>query len=195
MTGAPRTLRGTGPSLGLTLALALAATGGAGCAQNAIFELTLDLPLRPASVPAGTPMYAFPQLRSGTAEAFMDRWAGQDPLTGIELQAGERSTMQISVIGNADIETRPLRLKTQFCVDPRCNGFGDDRGAPIQCVEFERVFYVGKFTSYTHVIESVPTATDCPTPLPIDRCVIRGCRDGDTANYCRLEDGTHFCEQ
>lgn len=194
MTRAPRRRRP--PRALVAVALALAVAGASGCAQNAIFELTLDLPERPAALPAGTPMYAFPQLRAGTAEAFMDRWAGQDPLTGVELQPGERTTMQISVIGNSDIETRPLRLKTQFCVDPRCNGFGDDRGAPIQCVEFERVFYVGKFTSYTHAIATVPTSIDCPVAgvLPIGRCDIRGCRDGDTANFCRLEDGTHFCE-
>jgi len=177
------------------LALALAAAGAPGCAQNAIFELTLDLPPRPAALPATTPMYAFPQLRAGTAEAYMDRWAGQDPLTGVEL-TGERTTMQISVIGNSDIEALPLRLKTQFCVDPRCNGFGDDRGVPIQCVEFARVFYVGKVTSYPHEITVVPTATACAPAdvIAIDRCLVRGCRDGDTANYCRLEDGTHFCE-
>ena len=188
-------MRHTARSLALFLSLAVAASSAMGCAQNAVFELTLDLPPRPASVPAGTPMYAFPQLRSGTTEAFMDRWAGQDPLTGVELLPGERTTMQISVIGNADIETRPVRLKTQFCVDPRCNGFGDDRGAPIECVELERVFYVGKYTSYPHQILDVPTATDCTAGvIAIERCLVHGCRDGDTANYCRLEDGTHFCE-
>ncbi len=189
-------LRQARPASLLALGMLLGAASVSGCAQNAIFELTLDLPPRPASLPASTPMYAFPQLRSGTSEAFTDRWAGQDPLTGVELTA-ERTEMKISVIGNSDIEARSVRLKTQFCVDPRCNGFGDDSMAPISCVQFERVFYVGTFTSYrlTH-IDVVPTIVTCGMSdvFPVGRCDVRGCVDGDTTSYCRLEDGTHFCE-
>ncbi len=189
-------LRQVRPASLLALGMLLGAASATGCAQNAIFELTLDLPMRPASVPMGTEMYAFPQLRSGTSEAFTDRWAGQDPLTGVALSATERTTMKISVIGNSDIEARPVRLKTQFCVDPRCNGFGDDSMAPIDCVELERVFYVGSFTSLPYNIMAVPTIVTCATAdvRHIGRCEIRGCVDGDTTSYCRLEDGTHFCE-
>jgi len=179
---------------GMAAALAVIAALAAGCAQNSIFELTLDLPPAP-STPDG-PTYAFVQFNTANPVDFSARWSGQDVAQGFALDPTMRTTQQVSLIGDADVETHQIGMVVRFCDASRCTTLASDL-APISCVLFERVFYVGKTTSYPYTISSVPTVMGtCASAADvtmIEHCQIRGCVEGDTTNYCRSDD-RHFCE-
>jgi hypothetical protein len=170
---------------------------GSGCAQNAIFELALELP---GWVPTaeqrarGDALYALVQLRSGTADALESPWSGNDPLAGFALALDEDRTpaVSVSVIGDEATAQAPLRMKIRFCQSPRCVALGDDH-APEARVEFARVFYVTHVTSHRFRLDALPTATT-PYVEHVDKCAVRGCVDGDTSTFCHLDDGRHFCE-
>jgi len=173
--------------LGLLLSLGLG-IASAGCAQNAAFELLLDLPPGPAD---GTPLFVLVQPRNAALNPFEDGWRGDD-IESFELVPGERSEDHISVISGD--ETVDLNLKVRFCQSPSCSGFDDDRG-PERWFQFEHPFYIGARTYWDPelpIIVDVPTERDT-TPTVIDRCQIQGCVDGRLSMYCRT-DGRHLCE-
>lgn len=171
---------------GLALVFALLAPLYVGCAENAVFELKLELPNKGAVT---TPLFAVVQARSGEPD-FADMWAGSDPLDGFELSA-EPQTVPISVVADEDtVITSPMRMRIRFCGSSDCSEIGSDNAFEYQ-LHFDRVFYVGQSTSYTVTIPATP-AMDVLLPA-VRKCDIQGCRNGVASDYCRL-DGTHFCE-
>ncbi len=184
----------------------------AGCQNNAILELELtlppacsdatcamdsDCPLGVACTPdglcgacTGDDVYAFVQMRTNTD--FDRRWSGADPLDGFLLNADGSRIETISTVAQPAEYERDLLVRVTFCSDARCAGFGDDR-APERRLEIEHPFYELKRTRTSWEIEAAPSGTVEEAEI-IDRCAVRGCRMGTTTDFCRLSDGSHFCQ-
>lgn len=170
-----------------------------GCARNAIFELELDLPPRPSGA-----LHAVVQVRNDAD--FSAGWSGVPMAPGVPLppacarpdpapacddrELDPACSAVVSVIGDEDDLTRPLRVRIRFCEDPAC-GAAADAAAPETRVEIERAFYTGRYTQGRVCVDAVPPGPG-GVPVRIERCAVR-CREGDAAMYCRA-DGTHFCE-
>ncbi|RMH12344.1 MAG: hypothetical protein D6701_13645 [Gemmatimonadetes bacterium] len=158
----------------------------AACSSNAILELELTLPAAPDP---SEPLYAFVQMRTNTN--FDTPWSGAVPFDGIPLQ-DVPSEHLISVVAEPGQYDDDLFVRVSFCHTPRCDGFGDDF-APERRLRIEHPFYELKRTRASWVIDAVPTET-VETPDVIERCAVEGCREGTTRDFCRMSDGSHFCE-
>lgn len=167
------------------LAASLLSLGG--CADNAILELTLELP-------SGEEGFAFVQFDQG---ATFEEFEGSTSLDGFPLDGP--ASVQVSVIADGDEIEAPLRVKVRFCQEPRCTfldpaGIESDDGVGELRFELERAFYRGRFTEHTLDLRTIPERGIPPTLSVVDKCEVGGCRDGTTVtNSCRA-DGTHFCE-
>ena len=168
--------------LAVALCLTLAC---AGCAQSAVLELQLMLPMQ-----AGSARFARVQVRRAEGHPFELEWLGQD-VEAIELGA-EPSRAQISVV-SPDSQT-DVHIKVRFCVSPSCDAFEDDM-APELWYRVERPFYLGRRTSWATCIDAIPTALPL-TPIEVGRCEVRGCARsaGSTTNCGSMGTGAHFCE-
>lgn len=165
------------------LALALV-----GCAQNAVLELTIQLP--PDS--AGGPHFAYVQARANVTN-FDDTWAGTGELAAFPLTAMAQ-TVQVSVVtSDGAIVADPLAIKISFCGSSTCTALADAM-APQARFLVARAFYIGHRTSLTLSIPTFPTSAT-PAPTMIGKCEVAGCRDGTTADYCTMMGTRHFCEQ
>jgi hypothetical protein len=181
----------------VALVAATAAPALAGCGQNAVLELELDLPKNPGA----STRYAVVRVASG-ASPFDEAWQGDDALPPFALDPSAASVQRVSLDGSSDVEGAPVRVKVRFCRDPSCSALGDDT-APEVRLQIDRAFYAGKRTSYTWSIACVPNVagqTDtplCATPqrgeTDATKCEVAGCRTGVAHSYCVGE--KHFCEQ
>lgn len=157
--------------------------GTIACTNNAILELTLNLPTSPA------PRFALTQIRRADEYAFDTEWAGDDPPA---IPLTEQPTQdQISV--ESHDEATDLRIKIRFCVRSACDDLQDDL-APEFWAEIEHPFYIGERTNYTLEVLTLPEGIPA-SPVTIGRCDIAGCIAGEASSYCRVSDGTHFCEE
>ena len=169
------------------LACLLALPAVTACGTNAILELELALPAAPAE--ASGPIYAFVQAR--TNASFDVPWSGAVPFDGIPLEPAPSQHL-VSIVAEPGQYDDDLFVRVSFCASPRCDGFGDDF-APERRLRIEHPFYETRRTRASWVIAEVPSET-VETPDVIDRCSVEGCREGTTRNFCRLSDGSHFCE-
>jgi hypothetical protein len=160
-----------------------------GCAQNAIFELTLDVP-----PPVGERSRVVIEARTGDAD-FSTDWQ-QTQITGIPLTPAVRNSITASFEASGDDIVGQLKVKVRFCVDERCLDTADGpMSAPEQRYEFDRVFYQGRYTTYAVTLDELPDPSMAPPVEPVDKCSIAGddCWEGaPVTNNCL--DGTHFCE-
>jgi hypothetical protein len=171
---------------------ALCAVVSGGCANNAIFTLVLDLPIAPAGSPPRTQLVV--EGRPGLAE-WDDDWQ-QWQAGGIPLSGTDRTTTDVDFVASGSAIAEPLRVKIRFCISATCTHVGDG-SAPEERIEFERVFYQGRYTRYEHTISAAPDPTVEPVPIgPLSKCLVEGpeCIDGlPGSTWCI---GTeHFCER
>lgn len=175
----------------------------AGCADNAILEVTLDLPPSGALVVDGGvvdagPMparrYAFVQIRRAAEFDHAVAWSGTDPET-IELDPTERTIADYSVVSTD--EATDVHVKVQFCVHPQCISPEDMAvpSAPAVWYALEHPFYIGKRTFWDARIDVIPgPASPTMEVLQVGKCEIEGCISGVTDDFCRI-DGRHWCEE
>jgi hypothetical protein len=162
-----------------------------GCANNAIFELTLDTP------PADTREFVVVEARLGTlAEvSFEDDWQ-QTRITGVVLDTMNDNTFLVSFEASGDDIERELHMKVRFCASVDCTnvGAGDGNAGEVR-YNFERVFYRGRYTTDSQRIEVIPTVGEMIEADDVDKCRIVGvgCREGGSPMNC-LADDRHFCE-
>ena len=173
----------------------------AGCTENAVLEIELQLPPNPGP---GT-RFALTQMRRADMNPFDEQWAGQD-LPAVELGT-EALVDEISVVSDED--DLDMHVRVRFCISRTC---GDlmDANAPERWFFLEHPFYLGHRTEWREGdmaraddprIESIPDATDSCTadpmpgncPIMVGRCQIRGCVEGMIGNFCDMSD-RHFCE-
>jgi hypothetical protein len=158
---------------------------GCGPEPNAILEVELLLP--PRAEPSTT-RFAYVQFRRADGHPFELDWERSDR-DGVEL-SDVSTPADISIFTtepNVDVH-----LRIRFCQQPTCGAIGDDL-SPELWYALEQPFYEGHRTSWGTTITDEPMGR--PTaPEVVDRCMIRGCVDGETSTYCDLG-GRHFCEQ
>lgn len=178
--------------LGAIAAVICAALASTGCSENAVFELTLTLPARPAPDDAGVaPNYAFVQLRrESSGYTFDDPWESPDDLEGFELGT-EPQELPVSVL-TENFGTSVLG-RVRYCVSPRCTTLPADDMAPEQQFRWETPFYALKRTAWQSAPLVVPMR-GMPARVDVGRCDIQGCIAGEPSSYCRESDGTHYCE-
>jgi hypothetical protein len=170
-----------------------------GCAQNSIFELTLNIAPAPQTAPDPDMSLRdkiLIEARSGESDFTAD-WQ-QTQITGLVLENGPDNTVTASFGASGEKLEQELRVKVRFCVDPRCVAVEMyDQEAPEIWYRFDRVFYRGRYTRYELDITEFPTTRpmDVGDAIEIDKCEIvgEGCWEGATDNNC-LADGRHFCE-
>lgn len=173
------------------MVLAVAALLAAGCGQNAILELRIDLP--PAATVDGVERrFAIVQPRTST-NPFADEWPAGD-LPPIELGASATED-RVSVV--TEDTSLDVHLKVRFCIADDCTALGTggmpgDDVSPEVWYLLEHPFYEGKRTSFHIVIPTIPAAAPAE-PEEIDRCEIEGCITGSSTMYCTT-DGRHVCE-
>lgn len=176
-----------------------------GCEQNAVLEITLDLPARPeGELPAEDDVYAFVQIRDDQLP-FTDGWAREPRDYAGTVLTDERQQVHYSAVSSRD--DIGLNMKVRFCsgTDPKAQFCGDEdeRSCTMSravWLSFERPFYLGKRTAWrdTDAIPEVPEP-ECPDSRPIQmvgKCEIEGCIEAipGSGTFCRRSDGTHFCE-
>lgn len=159
-----------------------------GCAQNSIFELTLQTP--PPEMGRDKVVI---EARLG-AEADFDADWQQTQIRGLVMEPFVDNTLLASFEASGDDMELPLKVKVRFCLEERCTDVADGN-APEVRYEFERVFYRGRFTSNEQIIVDYPTDPSMPPETDVGKCDIvgEGCWEGATDNNC-LGDGRHFCE-
>lgn len=143
-----------------------------GCADNAIFELTLVVS---DAATAGA---------TGEDRALLRFYSADraDP-TGLPNAVPERqratlmlpesgtSREQVSVVASGSQIESPLWLAVSYCGGSRpCGGFDD--AEPVW-VRYDRAFYRGEFTSHELTLPATGS-----TPETIDPCMVNGCLDG-----------------
>ena len=170
-----------GARLGALLALALA-----GCAENAILELELQLPLD-SEVAASFVSLEFdsrepPPIYTSPPET---------------LPLSEERTRRVSVIASGEQIERPLFVRARFCRSQDCSAIEDNPVDPVTMeptmpgheVRYERAFYLGQRTRHSLDLRAAPR----DGRSDVDVCEVEGCFEGNLLTWC--EDGHHLCER
>lgn len=167
------------------LALALV-----GCADNAILELTVEIPDAEA---AGAPSADRVTLQFVTDEippgAPVPILGDESRVATFMLPADGVATEPVSVVASPDQVPRPFSVTVVYCegrtpcpVDPT---------EPVAVVRYERAFYRGEVTSHTLAL---PAQGDLDVP-PVGKCDVAGCISG-TAMACDFgSPPVHACER
>lgn len=165
------------------LRIAIACLGLSACADNAVLEVTLELPARTG----GAPVYAFVQSRSDDMPTFDGSWAGADASEGFPLGTTP-TTQHVSFVASGAAIPRKLGIRVRFCADRACGAIADVNAQEAHFI-IDRAFYRGQRTSL--VLPAMPSAT--PTTTTFTKCQVAGCTMGTTTTYC-FATGRHFCE-
>ena len=174
------------------VALGIVCAALVGCGQNAVLELTIDLPAIEtgdwcSARPGTAPRFAFVQPRASD-NPFSDEWPPDD-LPAIELGTA-RIEDHVSVV--TDDTSLDVHLKIRFCHGEACGDFCDAT-SPERWYVLEHPFYEGKRTTYEIVVDDIPT-TRPAEPEVVERCRVRGCLTGTPlTSYCTT-DGRHVCD-
>lgn len=164
-----------------------------GCAQTAVLELEIDLPVSPDGEPLFAVVFAG---ESALLDNGPESVAVGLPLSCERAEPRPRCddrtlspecSATVSIVGRETHLEEPLPVHIRFCDDPVCAG-EEPRGS--HRIEVERAFYLGRYTQARTCIDEIPDGM--AEPQRIERCDVR-CREGTATMSCRL-DGTHFCE-
>ena len=171
------------PRAGAALVLAIAL---AGCAENAILELTITAS-DAESLGANGASRAVLDFVSADVE---DTEALPTLLSPRSLELplpamGSTSTHRASVVASGGEVMTPLWVAIRYCDDGACDA---SREAPRAFVRYERAFYVGEYTRHTLVL---PPLGD--PPAPVGACEVFGCIEGVVGESCI--EGVHYCER
>lgn len=211
-------------SRALALVISVAALATAGCAQNAILELQVQLPANPP----GESWFAQIQVRDQSGHEFNIPWMGGD-LTSVPLtNAPQWDCLSVQSVDPGV----SLNVRVRFCRSEDCLDL-DDGDPPERLYSLETPFYIGARTYFRITVPEIPacdmagSGTCASTPgvcvdgrcscsvdaecgeatdmrcepgfgcvRMIDRCSIEGCIEGPvSASYCSLDTGQHFCEK
>jgi hypothetical protein len=163
-----------------------------GCAQNAFFELQVELPANPA----GQTWFAQIQVRD-TNQGFAIPWMGGDLPT---VPLGDARQWDCLSVESLDAQVS-LHVRVRFCRSEDCLDL-EDGDPPERLYSFETPFYIGSRTYFRVVVPRIPvcaTDTDCDVGVCLTdrcRCSIEGCIEGPvSATFCSTETDEHFCER
>jgi hypothetical protein len=167
------------------VAMMMASAGCATDLDNAILELTFQLPVQSPRIT--TAQYALVQVARDLE--FANPWPLDGP-DGNRLEASP-TTARYSVIADPEQVEGALRVKVLLCEDVRC-GTPDDATPEEYRLEIERSHYLGARTLVAVPIETADISRIRVLPT-ITKCAVEGCAEPGLDTYCR-PDGTHFCE-
>ena len=184
--------------LGVGLASAIASSG---CAQNALFELYVELPPAELVVEGGGEANF---ARLVVLPAIAD---SETPFDGTRSRtvALTSSTQVLGVTLRRDpgFTERELTVRVIYCeVAEACDPLQTpDVWAGSEDLVFERAFFVGRTSCYAHSLTDQDFTDGLTLPsdsVRVSACGVGGCTDDDFseegADFCRLGTTTHFCE-
>jgi hypothetical protein len=182
--------------LGVGLASAIASSG---CAQNAIFELYVELP--PAVRIEGGGMANFARVVAlpviADSETTFDGARSRVvPLTSSTQMLG------VTLLRNVGFTERELTVRVIYCeTETACDPVQPESWAGSEDLVFERAFYVGRTSCFAHSLTDTDTSDGLTLPsaqVRVGACGVGGCTDDDFTelrpNFCRSDATTHFCE-
>jgi hypothetical protein len=180
-------------------ALALSILGSTGCAQNAIFELYVEVP-PPVTIGAGTVEARFVRVFLLPGEVSSDQlWDGPRSRV-VPLDTTERAWVGLTVLRSIASETGPISVRVAYCADENdCESNDPSDWLGHEDLVFDRVFHTARTTCYAHALADTMLAdglTLSSTAVRIERCAVAGCVDGsptEVLDFCN-ESGAHFCE-
>lgn len=161
--------------------LAMLALLLAGCADNAILELAVEVP--EASCAAAVALEArLPEPGAGCA--FDQEW-----LDGDRAALALGATHAVSLVARGAEIDRPLCLRIRACVrEDECPPLEVTRGARTE-IEIERPFYRGHYTA----LALGPIDPCADASARVSRCEVEGCAGGaPRETWC--EGDRHLCE-
>lgn len=172
------------PRAGAALVLAIAL---AGCAENAILELTITAS-DAESLGADGASRAVLDFVSADVEdsealpTLLSPRSLELPLPAL----GSTSTHRASVVASGAEVVTPLWVAIRYCGADVCDTSAEE--TPRAFVRYERAFYVGEYTRHSLVL---PPLGD--PPAPVGACEVFGCIEGVVGESCI--EGVHYCER
>ncbi|MBN8613784.1 MAG: hypothetical protein J0L92_24525 [Deltaproteobacteria bacterium] len=182
--------------LGVGLASAIASSG---CAQNALFELYVELPPAVMIEGGGAANFA----RVVALPAIADRGTTLDGSRSRIVELGRsRQVLGVTLLRNVGFTERELTVRVIYCTnDTECDPVETDTWAGFEDLVFERAFFVGRTSCYAHSLTDQDFTDGLTLPsdsVRVSACGVGGCTDDDFseegADFCRLGTTTHFCE-
>lgn len=191
----------SGAMLAFGLGAALLSALAAGCPQNALFELYIEVP-PPIRITGGSMRPATHVRLAVVADEadLMTDISGADsrvyPLRPGLTEADE-SWIGVTLVRGVAPETNPLTVRIVYC--PSATECDREGRVGVQDIVIERAFYTGRRTCYAHFIDPSDRYDD-GLALPsvqtrISACAVGGCTDAEfmpVPNFCD-DTGAHFC--
>lgn len=177
----------------------LCAVLSSGCAQNALFELYVEVP-PPLSIDGSPSPATHVRLAIVAAEA-----APGDSLSGsfsriVALPEGLRSSdeawLGVTLVRGVAPETNPTTIRVLYCTSATlCD---EDSALGYHDVIVERAFYTARRTCHAHFLDDEDYTDGLTLPSEqarVTRCQVGGCVDAlfmESPSFCNTS-GEHFC--
>lgn len=177
------------------LAASLAASG---CAQNALFELYVELP--PATMIEGGGMARFARVIALPVIASRDTTFDGSRSRVVALEPTSQF-LGVTLVRSPGFVERELTVRVIYCdTEERCDPVLPEEWAGSEDLVFETAFHVGDTTCYAHSLPDDDLSDGLALPdaqRRVSACQVGGCTDDDfseaTADFCRLGTTQHFC--
>ena len=174
--------------------LALAGALASGCAQNAIFELYVEVPTDGTRVTQGTRSGAvhFVRARAFAGTSIDGDWENIPPSSVRALSAEPGAHyLPLALVGAGEVDL-PVNVRVELCETSDCS-------APVGIWEIRgpaRTLRLGRRTCRVEPLEPFRTmsgVTLLEAPTEIDRCDVAGCVNSEQPNYC--DGAAHYCDR
>ncbi len=175
-----------------------ASLAASGCAQNALFELYVELP--PPIMVEGGGMARFARVIALPVIADRDTTFDGSRSRVVALETS-RQFLGVTLVRGAGFVERELTVRVIYCeTEEDCDPVQPERWAGSEDLVFETAFYVGDTTCYAHSLPDDDLSDGLALPTTqrrVSTCQVGGCTDDDftesTADFCRLGTTQHFC--
>ncbi|MBX7194831.1 MAG: hypothetical protein K1X94_22445 [Sandaracinaceae bacterium] len=180
------------------LAAMLAAPLASGCAQNALFELYVELP-PPTTIGAGARTASFARvLALPFAVAPGTTFDGSGSRLVPLVPGTSHQWLGVTLARDPGFMGRDLTVRVIYCEDEAsCEPGRPELWVGQEDLVFRSAFYVGRTTCYAHPLPDADLSDGLtlPSQLEVPVCEVGGCNSLDFRpgeNYCDLS-GQHFC--
>lgn len=182
----------------LSLSLAPLAGLASGCAQNAIFEVYVELPPTVMIEGGGEARFArivaLPIVTSSDT-TFDGSRSRVVPLTG------SRQFLGLTLMRGGGFQGSAVTVRVLYCeAEADCDPVQPEQWAGSEDLVFEHAFYVGQNTCYAHELSDDDLTDGLALPTSqteVGVCQVGGCTTDDfvaaSADFCRLGTAQHFC--
>jgi hypothetical protein len=169
------------------LSTLLASALASGCAQNAIFELYVEVPQAGAMVSQGARRgpVNFARARAFAGTPIDGDWVNIAPV-GTRALSTEAGThwLPVSLVGSANLDA-PVNVRVELCETFGCE-------APVAVWEIRAAARTLRLGRRTCRVQPLPS-TDLPTmPTELATCDIAGCVNTELPSYC--DGAAHYCD-